>query len=91
MNHISHTPPEWKKYRALVDETTELEYEIISLLSAALVRREGNGEPNAHEKLQLASMKSKLKLKMDELNVLKEEVADFLKSERVLQHTSKKH
>jgi hypothetical protein len=91
MNQVQNTHPQWKKYRALVDETTELEYEIISLVSAALTRTEGNGEPNSTEREQLTQMKSRLKAKMDELNVLKEEVADFLKNERQLQHTERSH
>jgi|GEM_PF-3795533 hypothetical protein len=88
MNQISNSHPQWKKYRALVDETTELEYEIINVLSSALCRIEGDGQPNSEEKQLLSVMKTKLKTKMDELNVLKEEVADFLKSERLL-HISK--
>ncbi|MFI5149757.1 MAG: hypothetical protein ACHQRM_08495 [Bacteroidia bacterium] len=91
MDTFQNTHPQWKKYRALVDETTELEYDIISLLSAALIRKEGDGEPNPEEREKLSVMKTQLKAKMDELHILKEEVADFLKSERLLQHATKKY
>jgi hypothetical protein len=42
MNKESATPSQWERYRFLIEETSQLEYEIIGILSAALCRREGD-------------------------------------------------
>jgi hypothetical protein len=84
MIQVTETPQEWKKYRALIDETSELEYRIIGILSAALSRKEGDGHPTTEEKLQIKEMKNLLQPKLQELMKLKEEVSEFIEMEKAL-------
>jgi hypothetical protein len=82
MNQITDTPSTWTRYRLLIDETSELEYQIIGLLSQALIRKDGDGQPNATEHLQIQEMKKQLRPKLEELTTLKDEVAEFIQIER---------
>ena len=82
MNKGPESHPQWERYRSLIDETSELEYEIIGVLSAALVRREGNGQPNSEEANAIKEMKSRLQPKLQELKNLQKEVSEFIKHER---------
>ena len=70
MSHPSETHPSWPRYRLLTDETTALEYEIIGLLSEALCRPEGDGQPNPGENLKIETLKTLLKPKLVELKEL---------------------
>jgi hypothetical protein len=82
MSQIKQTHPKWNRYRELIDETTELEYEIIGILSEALCRKDGDGQPNDEERSKIKMMKNSLNLKLEELKTMKEEVEEFIKVER---------
>jgi hypothetical protein len=82
MNTRPESHPKWERYRSLIDETSELEYEIIGILSTALCRREGNGQPNLEEQTIIREMKKRLHPKLKELKILQAEVSEFIKKER---------
>jgi hypothetical protein len=84
MIQVTETPQGWKKYRALIDETSELEYRIIGILSAALSRKEGDGHPTEEENIQIREMKTLLQPKLKELAILKEEISEFIEMEKAL-------
>ncbi len=82
MSQINQTHPKWSRYRALIDETSELEYEIIGILSQALCRKDGDGQPNKEEQSKIEIMKNSLSLKLEEMKTMKDEVEEFIKVER---------
>ena len=82
MNKESATPSQWERYRSLIEETSKLEYEIIGILSAALCRREGDGQPDASERELIRLLKEKLQTKFSELNALQKEVVPMIEAER---------
>ena len=84
MTQAPEMHPQWLKYRALIDETTEIEYRIIGILSNALCRKEGNGQPNASEATEIQEMKAILHPKLEELKKLHTEVSEFIKQEKAL-------
>ncbi|HEV7232416.1 MAG TPA: hypothetical protein VGO45_13860 [Bacteroidia bacterium] len=83
MNKESATPSQWERYRSLIEETSKLEYEIIGILSAALCRREGDGQPDASESNLIRLLKEQLQSKFSELNALQKEVVPIIEAERV--------
>jgi hypothetical protein len=93
MKHETATSPNWNRYRSLLDETSRLEYEIIGIYTAALCRKNGNGDPNAEEQIIISELKSLLMPQLRELKDLHEEMAPILHSERVhtLHPSSEKH
>jgi hypothetical protein len=82
MKQETATSPNWNRYRSLLDETSRLEYEIIGIYTAALCRKDGNGEPNADELIIIDELKSLLLQQLLELKDLQQEVAPILQSER---------
>jgi hypothetical protein len=82
MNTRSESQPQWERYRSLIDETSELEYNIIGILSTALCRREGNGQPNKEELSIIQEMKNRLHPKLKELKHLQADVSELIKMER---------
>ena len=81
----------WDKYRMLLDETSRIEYEIIGILTAALCRREGNGEPSTRETEQIYALKSMLLPKLAELKELQPVVTPLLQSLKVKPAESRTH
>jgi hypothetical protein len=82
MNTLPESHPKWERYRSLIDETSELEYQIIGILSTALCRREGNGQPNREEQNSIQELKNLLHPKLKELKALQSEVSEFIKQVR---------
>jgi hypothetical protein len=74
MNSLKESHPQWDRYSKLLVETNELEYEIIGLMSAALIRKEGDGEPNAEEQKRIDELKAHLNPKVRELEMLRKEL-----------------
>jgi hypothetical protein len=83
MNKETASPSQWERYRSLIEETSKLEYEIIGILSAALCRRDGDGQPDTSENLLIRELKAKLQSKFSELNALQKKVVPLIEAERV--------
>ncbi len=75
--------PKWNSYRALVDETSELEYKIIEILSGAVSRKEGNGKPSLEEAAEINKLKAILHPKLNELKTLHVELADYIEEQKI--------
>jgi hypothetical protein len=75
-------PPQWEKYRNLIDETSALEHDIIGIMYEALCRKDGDGHPNPTEQSRISEMKQNLKAKVKELKELQKEVSSFLRDFR---------
>jgi len=81
---IKETPPEWKKYRQLIDETSELEYQIIGILTSAVCRKEGDGHPTSEETIQINELKTRLTPKLKELENMKTGLSEFIQFEKAI-------
>jgi hypothetical protein len=77
-NQERELPPQWEKYRLLIDETSALEHDIIGIMYQALCRKDGDGQPNSSELSLIAEMKQNLKAKVKELQALQKEVSAYL-------------